>query len=78
MAYAFPPDLARLIKAQMAAGNYVTEDELLRDAVSALAERQAVIADIRQGIDDLQAGRGRSLSEIDAEFRSKYNIAQDA
>ncbi|OHB75984.1 MAG: hypothetical protein A2W31_01350 [Planctomycetes bacterium RBG_16_64_10] len=78
MAYAFPPDLDRLIKAQMAAGNYVTEEELLRDAVSALAERQAVIADIRQGLDDLQAGRGRSLSEIDAEFRKKYNIAQDA
>lgn len=78
MAHAFPPDLDRLIRAQMTAGNYATEEELLRDALSALAERQAVVADIRQGIEDLEAGRGRPLSEIDAEFRKKYNIAQDA
>jgi predicted transcriptional regulator len=78
MAYAFPPDLDRLIKSQMATGDCVTEEDLLRDAISALAERQAIVADIRQGIDDLQAGLGRPLSEIDAEFRKKYNIAQDA
>jgi len=77
MSHVFSPDLDRLIKSHMAAGAYVTEEELLRDALAALAERQAVVADIRQGIDDLQAGRGRPLSEIDAEFRKKYNIAQD-
>ena len=34
--------------------------------------------DVRQGIQNMEAGLGRSFEEVDAEIRKKYNIAKDA
>ena len=44
----------------------------------ALAEEQATLDDIRQGLKDLDAGRGRPLEGVDADLRKKHNIPQDA
>jgi Arc/MetJ-type ribon-helix-helix transcriptional regulator len=78
MPYQFPPELDQLVKQQMAAGGYASEDELLRDALLALAERRGVFADVRAGIEDMEAGRGRPLEEVDARLRQKYDIPHDA
>ena len=51
---------------------------MLRDALRALAEEQSVLGDIRQGLEDLEAGRGRPLEDVDADLRKKHNIPQDA
>jgi hypothetical protein len=40
------------------------------------AERQARLADIRQGLEDLDAGRTRSARESLAEFWLKYNLPE--
>lgn len=40
MAYQFPPDVEQLIKQHMASGAYASEDELLRDAMGALDQRE--------------------------------------
>lgn len=81
MSYEFPADVQKLVDEQMAAGNYGTEDELLRAALSALTERDnvveedpAVIEGIRRGLADVEAGRGRPFEEFDAEFRAKHNL----
>jgi hypothetical protein len=51
---------------------------VLRDALRALAEEQNVRDDICRGLEDLQAGRGRPLEDIDADLRKKHNIPQNA
>ena len=74
MAYQFPADVDQLVRQQMTVGGYTSEDDLLRDALSALSGRREVFEDIEQGIRDLEAGCGRPLDEIDAELRMKYGI----
>lgn len=83
MPYQFPPDVQQLVRDQMAAGGYASEDELLRDALKALSEfvhsqeeindeyRQTVTA-VRDGVKDMEAGRMRPLRAlIDDELRSR-------
>ena len=78
MAYQFPPDIEQRVRAQLSSGDYQTEDDLLRDALDALRERRDDLAAIQAGIEDMEAGRYRPFSEIDAEFRKKHNIPHDA
>lgn len=73
-----PPDLDQQVKQYIASGHYQTVEDVLRDALRALAEEQSVRDDIRQGLEDLDAGRGRSLDELDADLRKKHKISQDA
>lgn len=85
MNYQFPSDVQRLVEQQMSAGNYNSEDDLLRDALRALDEHRqsivekdpVVIEGIRRGLADMAAGRGRPFAEFDAEFRAKHNIPKD-
>jgi predicted transcriptional regulator len=67
-------DVEQLIRVQMAAGHYQTEDDLLRDALLALADRSDDIAAIQEGLDDLVAGRIHPLDEVDAEIRQRFGF----
>ena len=88
MSYSFPPDIQSLFHAQMVAGNYRSEDDLLRDALKALAHGRVeleseeidpvAVEGIRRGLEDMKAGRGRPLEEFEAEFRAKWNMPRDA
>ncbi len=79
MTYQFPPDVAKLVQAQMASGGYNSEDDLLRDALSALqavgshrvashAEPIRSLDELRQkvqvGLDQLDRGEGRDAEEM--------------
>lgn len=78
MSYAFPPELDQLVRDKMATGEYASADELLLEAMRALVDRDEAIAGIREGIDDMEAGRIRPLEDVDAELRKKHHIARDA
>jgi antitoxin ParD1/3/4 len=71
MGYTFPPDLDQLVREQMADGSYASEDDLLRDALSALAERRADLAAIRAGIEDMHRGRVRPSEEVFDDVRAR-------
>ena len=71
MAYQFPPDVQQLIRAGMAFGNYATEDDVLREALHALIQRNEDFHAIKAGIADMNAGRMRPIREVDAEIRSR-------
>jgi Arc/MetJ-type ribon-helix-helix transcriptional regulator len=43
MSYQFPPDLEERVKARMMGGAYRSEDELLREALDALDERERAV-----------------------------------
>ncbi|REK07509.1 MAG: hypothetical protein DWQ37_21510 [Planctomycetota bacterium] len=74
MTYSFPPDVARLVSEQLSTGQFASEDEVLREALQALKWRTAETAAIAEGVADMEAGRVRELSEIDAKLRQKHNL----
>ena len=78
MSYAFPPELDRLVRDKLASGDYGSEDELLLEAMRALIDRDEAIAGLQQGVRDMEAGRVRPLSEVDAHLRRKYGMSPEA
>lgn len=77
MPHVFPPELDRLIREELATGAYASEDDLLLEAVRSLRDQEELMAGIREGLDDIEAGRVRPLHEVDAELRAKYSIPRD-
>lgn len=78
MPYPFPPDVSQRIHTHLERGHFQTEDDVLRAAITALERESDDLAAIKAGIDDVEAGRFRPFSEIDAEFRQKHNLADKA
>lgn len=74
-----PPNLTSLVQSRIEAGFYQTEEEVLSAALDALAERerQADLASIRRGLDDLEAGRCRSVEESEAECRRRLGMDEE-
>ncbi len=75
MAYAFPPNVRQLIEEAENFGEYDSEDDVLRDALSALIRQKKDLAAIREGIADMNAGRFRPIAEVDAEIRGSLGFA---
>jgi putative addiction module CopG family antidote len=64
MLYAFPPDLRKLIELHLDSGRYATEDEVLRDALRALAEEDEDLVAVREAVAEWRAGDvGTPLAE---------------
>jgi predicted transcriptional regulator len=78
MAYQIPSDLVQRTKTFLAMGAFATEDDVLRAALEALERQQQDLAAIAEGVADMEAGRYRTFSEIDTEFRAKHRIPRDA
>ena len=78
MPYPFPPDVSQRIHTHLERGHFQTEDDVLRAAITALERESDDLAAIQAGIDDVEAGRFRPFTEIDAEFRQKHNVADKA
>jgi Arc/MetJ-type ribon-helix-helix transcriptional regulator len=75
MNYSFPPDVDSRVKRQLATGSYHSEDDVLRVAMSALEHEHDDLEAIQSGIADMEAGRFRPFSEIDAEFRRQHKLS---
>ena len=73
MSYQLPADLEQLVTEQIRLGSYHSPEDVLRDALRALAERNQDLAAIQSGIDDMEAGRVKPLSEVDAEIRKNLS-----
>ena len=71
MPYQFPPDVEKLVSDRMASGNYETEDDLLRDALQALAEEDSDLEALREAIEAFENGdEGVPLDEAIATIRA--------
>lgn len=73
-----PNDLAEEIAGRIAAGQYKSEEEVVRAAFDALRSRDTELAAIQEGIDAMEAGDTQCLEDFDAEMCAKYGwSAQD-
>jgi putative addiction module CopG family antidote len=65
------PDIWKEIERQVATGVFASPDEVLREALAALREREQEVLAIQEGIEDMEAGRVRPLRDFDREFRHR-------
>ncbi|PQO40850.1 type II toxin-antitoxin system ParD family antitoxin [Blastopirellula marina] len=72
MIHEFPPDLEQQLQAQMATGRYRSEVDLIREALNALGQQSEDLAAVEAGLDDLNEGRVRSLTDVASEIRQKH------
>jgi putative addiction module CopG family antidote len=68
------PDVWNEIQRLLASGTYATADEVLREALAALRSCEREVMAIKEGIDDMEAGRVMPLQEFDREFRRRNGL----
>jgi Arc/MetJ-type ribon-helix-helix transcriptional regulator len=73
MSYAFPPDIKQLIDQNLATGIYSSEDDVLQAALHVLSDYNSTIGDIRQGMSDVEAGKGEPLAQVFDEIRRQVD-----
>jgi Arc/MetJ-type ribon-helix-helix transcriptional regulator len=78
MSLTIPADVQQRMNALFRTGLYSSEEEILRAAVTALEERNADLAAIKSGANDMENGRYRPFTEFDAEFRKRNQIENGA
>jgi Arc/MetJ-type ribon-helix-helix transcriptional regulator len=69
MTYQIPPDVNERVEAYLAGGDYASADDVLREAISALDERESDLASIRRGMEDEAAGRMKPARTVLAAAR---------
>jgi antitoxin ParD1/3/4 len=78
-----PEDLQRFVRDKVQSGRFTSSDEAITEAVRLLQQREEaeearVLEGIRQGLDDMKAGRGRPAETVFAEIRQEFNLSTDA
>ncbi|HTN74052.1 MAG TPA: type II toxin-antitoxin system ParD family antitoxin [Pirellulaceae bacterium] len=79
-----PDEIQTLIDEQLVTGRYADAEDVLRHALIALRnehelyDEEATLAGIKQGLADSAAGRYKSLSDYDRDFRARHGLSNDA
>ena len=76
-------DREQIVRSLMQGGRFASEDEVIDEALRLLRQRQEVdqnrvLEGIRQGIEDMHAGRSRPAEEVFADIRREFNLSPDA
>lgn len=70
MSYTFPSDLQKIIDARLTAGQYASEDDVLRDALRALSEEDEDLQAVREAVAEWRGGdEGLPLKDAFAQVR---------
>ena len=69
-------DTEKSIERRLAAGQFNSPEEVIRAAVDQLDQYEASVADIRESLEDEQAGRVQSIQDVDREMREKHGFKQ--
>ncbi len=79
MSYGFPPELQQMVRQELDAGNYASEDELLLEAVRLLRQREDDLrifkAQLHDRLDRLDRGAGVEL-EGETALRAFFDDVQ--
>src|SRR5260370_23466377 len=76
-----PKDLERFVQAKVGSGRFTSSDEAIAEAVRLPRQREEaeearVLEGIRQGLEDMRAGRGRPAEEVFAEIRREFDLSE--
>jgi putative addiction module CopG family antidote len=76
-----PEDLEQFVQAKVRSGRFTSADEAITEAVRLLRQREEaeearVLEGIRQGLDDMRAGRTQPLAEAFADIRRNLDLPQ--
>lgn len=77
-----PADLEQFVLAKVRSGRFTSTDEAIAAGVRMLrqheeAEEARVMEGIRQGLEDMRAGRGRPADDVFADIRRDFNLPPD-
>ena len=78
-----PADLEQFVEAKVRSGRFNSREEAIATGVRLLrqqeeAEEARVTEGIRQGLEDMRAGRGRQAKEVFADIRREFKLPPDA
>lgn len=78
-----PADLEQFVQAKVRSGRFSSPEEAITAAVRLLrrqeeAEEARVLEGIRQGLEDVRAGRGRPAEEVFADIRHEFDLPPDS
>jgi len=78
-----PEELERFVRAKVRSSRFRSSDEAITESVRLLrqqeeAEEARVLEGIRQGLEDMRAGRGRPAEEVFADIRREFNLPPDS
>jgi putative addiction module CopG family antidote len=72
-----PPELKPFIEQEFSTGRYASREEVIVQALCWLRdERRETLSGIREGLDDVAAGRVHPLSEAFADIRKEHGIRE--
>ncbi|HUG68517.1 MAG TPA: type II toxin-antitoxin system ParD family antitoxin [Pirellulaceae bacterium] len=72
-----PAEFEPFVEQEFASGRYASRQEVVVQALRWLREEpQAAIAGIKQGLDDVAAGRTQPVAEAFANIRSEFGIPE--
>lgn len=72
-----PRELQAFVQSELSAGHYRSEQELVFEAIRLLQhEREAAVAGILTGLEDVAAGRTQPLEEAFEELRKEFGIEE--
>ena len=72
-----PPELEPFVEQEFATGRYASREEILVQALRWLSEeRRAAAAGIREGLDDVAAGRTQTLKDAFADIRKEFGKSE--
>jgi putative addiction module CopG family antidote len=74
-----PADLEQFVQAKVRSGRFTSPEEAITAGVRLLQQQEAAeeartLEGIRQGLDDMHAGRGRPAEDVLAEIRRDFNL----
>ena len=67
-------EVLSLVAAEMERGEYASANDVLLQAMMALAEQRQAVEGIRRGLADYRAGRTQSRRQADRKFRRKNGL----
>jgi Arc/MetJ-type ribon-helix-helix transcriptional regulator len=76
MSSTLSPETEELLRSRLRDGQYAWVDDLIRDALQALDERNGRLAAIAEDLRDAGAGRTRPVPEVQLTAQAKQRIAE--